>query len=677
MIMVEKKKKQGRNEPCACGSGKKYKKCCDGILSVSKNRDMPIASLIQEAVTHHKSGNFEMAERIYNQVLSLEKNNADALQLLGEIAYQRKDYPRAVDLIGQATDINQTSPVVYRNFGNALREIGEYDAALDAFMNAIDLKPDELSVYENLADTIKRSNYLGERSIRYFMKGLAQEEISPKSKYGMFVLLGYVIKSSPEWNKHIFEQVILPSTQDALDRGDYLFAYFVSCLTAVSYAQQPHTSQQWKAVHALTNPMYISAGEKLHKTLPGLVFPNTVHSFPVLGFVIDLGLSAGSGEILLINFFRGFSKLHPLPFQFVVYTLDNASMKMKNICSERGLKLVDLSIDCGKLSSEKGFFQRLLTLRNLIQKDKVSALVYPGTYEAFPCLAASMGLAPVQIYLSMGFRSIFIPMMDGYVTTGSPVKSKKEFEGRSWRTGPLPHEDIYPSENGIDMAIIDDEVSFIRQEKFSQYKVILGTLARAQKLENPLFIEALADILHANPEAVFLWFGPEYLLSVRQMMVEQGISERCLFQGWVDIKVYAKLLDIHLDSFPFPTALAMLDTMSAATASIWMEEDSEIGVGSNVMPLIRGEVGTKKDQEEIQAIFSCPKTGALLALCADSPGQYVAYVQHLIDDIPFRKAVGVAGRRYMEHFCHDPSVAARAYAEHFIEILGEKDKLEI
>jgi len=26
--MAEKKEKIGRNEPCTCGSGKKYKKCC-------------------------------------------------------------------------------------------------------------------------------------------------------------------------------------------------------------------------------------------------------------------------------------------------------------------------------------------------------------------------------------------------------------------------------------------------------------------------------------------------------------------------------------------------------------------------------------------------------------------------------------------------------------------------
>jgi uncharacterized protein YecA (UPF0149 family) len=26
--MVKKRKKIGRNDPCPCGSGKKYKKCC-------------------------------------------------------------------------------------------------------------------------------------------------------------------------------------------------------------------------------------------------------------------------------------------------------------------------------------------------------------------------------------------------------------------------------------------------------------------------------------------------------------------------------------------------------------------------------------------------------------------------------------------------------------------------
>ncbi len=674
MIVAEKKKKQGRNDPCACGSGKKYKKCCNGIIRVPESQHMRISSLIQEALEYHKAGDLEAAEKIYHHVLSLEKNNADALHLLGEIAYQRKDYERAVDLIQQAIDINQTSSVVYRNLGNALRETGKHEAALNAFNYAIDLKPDYLSAYENLADTIKRSNRLDERSLIYLMKGFAQKGIRPESKYGILVMLGYVIESSCEWNETIFEECILPATEDALDRGDHLFAYYLNALTAVSYAQQPHTSEQWRECHALTNPMYILAGEKLSENLEDLVLPDVSRELPVLGFIIDLSIGSGSGAVLLINLLKGFSKLSPLPFQVIVYALDTVSIEMQNTCAKIGVKIVNLSTLRGKLSLETDLSQRLLTLRAEIQNDKVSALVYPGTYEAFPCMAASMGLAPVQIYLSLGFRSIFVPKIGGYVTTGSPVKSKKEFEGRWWRTAPIPHADIYSETGNPEADVCDEEVCQIREKNFSRYSVILGTLARPQKIENPLFIKALARLLRANSKAIFLWFGPKELSGVREMMEAEGISDRCLFQGWVDIKIYAKLIDIHMDSFPFPTALAMYDSMSAGTAGVWMEEDSDIGVGSNVMPLLRSELGTKEEQIEAQEMYRHPETGKCLALCARSTDEYIKYVQRLIDDIPFRNALGDAGRRFMKRFCHDPRIAAKAYAAHFLEIIDCESK---
>jgi len=674
MIVAEKKKKQGRNEPCACGSGKKYKKCCSGTLAVSEHRALPIASLIQEALAHHKSGNFDAAETIYHQVLLREKNNANALQLLGEIAYQRKEYASAVDLIGQAIRINQTSPVIYTNFGNALRETGKYEAACDAFIHAIDLKPADLLGYENLADTIKKSNAFDDRSLLYLMKGLAHEAIRPEYKYGILIVLGYLVESSPEWNKEVFERVILPSTKDALDRGDHLFAYYLNALTAISYAQQPHTSEQWKIVHEGSNPMYIAAGEKLRKALDPLGFPDVSDQSRVIGFIVDLSVGSGSGGVLLLNLLRGLSKLNPKPFELIVYTLEKASDDFEALCSEFSIKLVDLSRLRGNLSSEKDLFQRLLTLRRLIKKDKVAALVYPGTYEAFPCFAASIGMAPVQIYLSMGFRSISVPAIDAYVTSGSPVKSEKFMEGRYWKTGSVPHADLYFPMSDVDSMALDKEVSRIRNEHFGEYKVILGTIARAQKIDSPRFIKALASILRANPEVVFLWFGIQELSSVRKMMDVEGISNRCLFQGWCKVELYAKLIDIHIDSFPKPTGLSMLDTMSASTAFVWMEEDQDIGVGSNVMPLVKGEVGTKKEQEEMQKIFRHPNTGEVLALCADSSAEYIDYVQNLIDDVEFRKAVGDAGRGFVEHFCHDPSVAAKAYAEHFMDIIDEQRK---
>ncbi len=554
--------------------------------------------------------------------------------------------------------------------------MGRYETAADAFVSAIDLNPDFFSSYCNLAVALNKIRRINEKGRRHLIQGLVNQIFTIKQRHGILEALGNMPESSREWNHVIFGRCVVPAIAQALEKGDFLSACEINHRTTLTFAQQPHTSEQWRYCHEITNPMFIAAGEAIRQTLPPLRLPSSLDVLPSLAFIIDQSVATGSGAKVLCALITGLILLNPQKLVPVVYAFDKIPKPLRQQYLKLGVRVVDTIIHRDPHSSDDDLLQRLKALRQQLQEDQVSAVLYPGTYEAFPCLAASMGLAPVQIYLSLGFRSIFIPMIDGYVTTGSPVKSKKKIEGKSWRTGSVPHEDIYPPNDGSDLAAIDDEVRLIRQEKFSQYKVILGTLARPQKLENPLFIETLAGILHANPEAVFLWFGPENLPSVGQMMVEQGISERCLFQGWADIKIYAKLLDIHIDSFPFPTALAMLDTMSAATASVWMEEDSEIGVGSNVMPLIRGEVGTRKNQEEIQEIFRYPKTGELLALCADSPEEYIAYVQHLIDDMPFRKAVGAAGRRYMEHFCHDPSVAARAYAEHFIEIIGEKEKLK-
>ncbi len=671
MISAEKKK-IGRNDPCICGSGKKYKKCC--LVKESLEQGVDIPSKIQEAVKHHKAGDLEAAEIIYHRVLSLEKNNANALHLLGEIAYQRKNYASAVDYIHQAININQTSPVVYTNLGNALRETGKNEEAIDAFIHAIDLKEDHLPAYEGLADLIRRENHLNERSLRYFMMGLVQEEIRPESKYGMLVMLGYVIESSREWNKTLFEKCIIPATKDALEREDYLLGYYLNALTAICFAQQPHTSEQWKSVHDLTNPMYISAGEKLRKNLDDLVLPDVSDDLPVIGFIVDLSIGSGSGAVLLLNLLRGFSILRPLPFQVIVYTLDRARPDFNDVCSETGVKLVDLSRLRGNLSSETDFLQRILTLRGLIQEDNVRTLVYPGTYEAFPCLAASMGLAPVQIYLSIGFRSLSIPMIHGYVTFGSPAKSSKILHGRSWRTGPTPMPDPYPLEGSEESLVLNQEVDDLRKKYFGEYQVILGSIGRAQKIDNSSFMDVLSRIMKANPKSVYLWFGSKELPSVRHMMEERGISDRCLFQGWVeDARLYGKLLDIHLDSFPFASGHAMLESMSAGTAYVWMrcDQTEAVGMSAELIPFLDKTLGTKEEQDKALEIFTCPQTGENLALLAHSEDEYVKYTQGLIDDADFRAAVGNAGRHFMEEFKHDLRSSAKAFLEHFLEIIDE------
>ena len=126
----------------------------------------------------------------------------------------------------------------------------------------------------------------------------------------------------------------------------------------------------------------------------------------------------------------------------------------------------------------------------------------------------------------------------------------------------------------------------IRAELHTQYDVILGSLGRAEKLYSPDFMDCLATLLKRHPKAIFLWFGNDPYHETIRLMEERSISNRCLYQGWVDSTLYGKVLDIHLDSFPFPTGLTMYSSMRSGTASVLMHTLESRRLGALSLSLI-------------------------------------------------------------------------------------------
>ncbi len=97
---------------------------------------------ILDAIALHQQGMLGQAEARYRQLLEIEPRNADALHLLGVIAYQTGSHQSSVDLIGQAIEINANVASYHSNRGNALKELKQLDAAVASFDKASALKPD-------------------------------------------------------------------------------------------------------------------------------------------------------------------------------------------------------------------------------------------------------------------------------------------------------------------------------------------------------------------------------------------------------------------------------------------------------------------------------------------------------------------------------------------------------
>ena len=127
---------------------------------------------LKDAIALHQQGQLEQAKGIYVRLLEIDPKNADALHLLGVIAHQSGNHQVAVDLIGQAIEINSSVATYHSNRGNALKRLQHLDAAVANYDKAIALKPDFAEAYYNRGNALKEQKQF-DSSISSYDKAIA------------------------------------------------------------------------------------------------------------------------------------------------------------------------------------------------------------------------------------------------------------------------------------------------------------------------------------------------------------------------------------------------------------------------------------------------------------------------------------------------------------------------
>lgn len=79
-----------RNQPCTCGSGKRYKHCCGADISIAKwaQAKDEFTNLMQAALAAQQSAKVDEADRLYTAALALQPKCFDALHMLGVLRLQ-------------------------------------------------------------------------------------------------------------------------------------------------------------------------------------------------------------------------------------------------------------------------------------------------------------------------------------------------------------------------------------------------------------------------------------------------------------------------------------------------------------------------------------------------------------------------------------------------------------
>ena len=177
--------KIGRNDPCPCGSGRKYKQCCLKTQPAATGPSAAaIAQLLETALAHHRAGRLQQASALYGEILAAQPNHPDALNLMGVVATHAGNTVDAVRLIQAAIAANPSNGDFYNNLGNALQAQGDLKDAVAAYDKAITLQPKDANAHFNAGSVLAKLE-LYEEADRCYRRALAIQPAMAEAHYNL------------------------------------------------------------------------------------------------------------------------------------------------------------------------------------------------------------------------------------------------------------------------------------------------------------------------------------------------------------------------------------------------------------------------------------------------------------------------------------------------------------
>lgn len=468
-------------------------------------------------------------------------------------------------------------------------------------------------------------------------------------------------QSSFEWNTLIYRTIALPFLKWCIAHDHLDDALYLETRIYVYVKQRETESHFRECFSQWTDAMY-AAGQKhdqgatrLHnaggKILVGIFIENLAPLIHVQGTLKILqGLRASGND-----------NLKPAIYCFSGRNPDANDKKFLDEFRAIGVPVVLLEEEYPETINKR--FSRLLQFSRRLAADQIDVLVWASLALMMP-LAFGMRIAPVQIWFSMKYHNAECPGIDRYMTRMGFPKTRR-INNRTWDNIPPGMDDwpVGPAYKSAAQPI---------RERYAG-RVLLGTFGREIKLVDPAFLAVISRILAENPNAVFLYTGRRNLPAVVEALsTNSAFSDRVHFIGWVDTRLYANVIDIFLDSFPFPCGLTACEAMSVGVPMVMRDtvESRETGLPGHIVSIIESREGAAEDRARITEIFG---GNDLPILCfARTDDEYVAMASRLINDNAFRRQAGNASRQFIEEFLTGTEKMGRAFAEHIENAVAAK-----
>lgn len=144
----------GRNDPCPCGSGRRFKHC-HGVIDAGEPPGAGVSAR-DRGVAAMRAGDLDAAEDAWRKELDASPRDAEAMFYMGSIARLRNRTDDAIRMLALAADAAPDHAGVQLNLGLALEDAGRLADAEAHFRQALHLSPQAFEPLADLAQNLYR-----------------------------------------------------------------------------------------------------------------------------------------------------------------------------------------------------------------------------------------------------------------------------------------------------------------------------------------------------------------------------------------------------------------------------------------------------------------------------------------------------------------------------------------
>lgn len=118
--------------------------------------EIPLANLLQQSLQALRAGRLESAQATLAEVLRRQAEQPDALQMLAEVAYARRQPAEAAALLQRALRVSPERAAAWARLGEAQEDLGQWSEAELSYRQAASLEPAFVQALYNQARVLHR-----------------------------------------------------------------------------------------------------------------------------------------------------------------------------------------------------------------------------------------------------------------------------------------------------------------------------------------------------------------------------------------------------------------------------------------------------------------------------------------------------------------------------------------